>query len=190
MHILFYHKKDKCQPVSVTDRASARAALLKRTIWWDIGMLLLLAGPGMLLYWYAPVLCRMPAIAWLVPVSQSPWEQCKPMFWTICLTAFTRRICMGHLQKGVLTTYAYALLQALICFIAAFYTVTGIWGQAIPMLALFLCWLNTLGALVYLRQTINHQRHSSLPGMMLLLAEALCFVLFTYYPPAIGLFTK
>ncbi|MCR4647079.1 MAG: hypothetical protein K5695_17005 [Oscillospiraceae bacterium] len=189
MHILLYHKTKEPPEQSVTSRAAARAHMLHKTIWWDIGLVLWLAVPGMLGYWYAPVLRNIPLTAWLVPVNGSPWEQCKPLFWGVCFVAVLRWCFTGTLQRGILTTYAAALLQALGGFIAGYYITTGVWRKEIPLLVLFLFWLNTAVLLSYLRKTANSQRRSSMMGAVLLLVLTICFVLFTYRPPQIGLFS-
>ena len=190
MHILLYHKHKEAAAMSVTDRAAARAHILRKTIWWDVGLLLLLAVSGMLCYWYAPVLRNIPAIAWLVPVNGSPWEQLKPLFWPVCITAFVRQFCTGKLQRGILTTYAGGITQAMGGFVTGYYVANGIWGKEIPFLVLFLFWLNAVVLLVYLRRTADHQQHGSWLGAVMLLMLAVCFIVFTYVPPQIGLFQE
>ena len=188
MHLVFYHKSTPDPALSVTNRAAARAHLLRKTVWWDVGLLLLLAGPGMLFYWYAPVLRTMPVLAWLVPVNNSPWEQLKPLFWPVCWMGVLRQFCTGKLQKGLLTTFALGLYQAMGGFIAGYYIISGVWGRALPLLVLFLYWMHAAVLLLYLRREANKQQYSSLLGAVLLLAAAVCLIVFTYRPPQIGLF--
>ena len=189
MHLIFYHKSAPDPALPITDRAAERAHLLRKTAWWDAGLLLLLAGPGMLFYWYAPILRTIPMLAWLVPCSASPWEQLKPLFWPVCFLAVLRLFCTGKLQKGLLTTFALGLYQAMGGFLAGFYIISGIWGRELPLLVFFLYWLHAGVLLLYLRRHANRQSRSNLPGTVLLLAAAVCFVLFTYHAPQIGLFS-
>ena len=188
MRLVFYHKNSPVTPLTVQDRAAARARMLQKTIWWDAGLLLMLAVPGMLSYWYAPLLRTMPVLAWLVPVSESPWEQLKPLFWPVCMMALVRYFVTGKLQRGILTTFAAGFFQAMGGMIAGYYIISGIWGTSIPFLVLFLYWLHAGVLLLYLRRTANHQKFGNLPGAVLLFIAAVCFIVFTYHPPKIGLF--
>ncbi|MBR3629304.1 MAG: hypothetical protein IKN55_02385 [Oscillospiraceae bacterium] len=188
MHLVFYRKSAPDSSLPMLERAAARAHLLRRTAWWDAGLLLLLAGPGTLLYWYAPMLRTLPALVWLTPISSSPWEQLKPMFWTVSLMAVIRYFCTGRLQNGILTTYAAGLFQAMGGIISGYYVISGIWGENIPLLMPFLYWVHALVLVLYLRRSANQQKHSNLPGVFLLSAAAVCFILFTYHTPQIGLF--
>lgn len=189
MHIVAYHhgKRPKIAD-SVTTRAAARQRLLRKTVWWNIGLLLVYAVPGSLACWYAPVLSRYTVLCVLVPVNNSPWEMLKLLFWPGAVTAAVRLCCTGNLQKGILMTYAEGLGFTMGTYLIGYYLITGILGSPVPLLPLFLFLVNAAALVFFLQRTANSQQWGNLPGGVMLLLLAGCFVWFTQHPPGIGLF--
>lgn len=189
MRILLYHKKlDAGHGETILRRASERAHLLKKTILWDLGLLAMLLLAGTLLPRYSSVIPNASILRCFLPINESVWEHLKLLFYPAALIAVIRYLVTGNLQKGIVTTYAMGLVQAELLFIILCYTLHGVLGTPPE-------WLNTailctcgIYLTVYLRYRANHQKRSSLAGLLTLLLMAAGFVWFTYAPPQIGLF--
>lgn len=191
MHIVAYHHgTTQNSHLSVEERARTRQRLLRKTIWWDIGLWIVYIIPGTLAYWYAPVISRYPVFFWLFPANNSPWELLKLLFWPAFLLAGIRYLCTGQLQKGILATYARGLCCMMGTYLTGYYLINGLWGQPIPLLALFLFWVNATALILYLRRKATDQKQGNLIGALLLLLLAFLFIWFTLHPPAIGLFIE
>lgn len=137
---------------------------------------------------------KNPVIGLIAPVSESTWEHLKLLFfpallWMVCgfflwripgrelLAAFTRGICAGMLAVVTL-----------------FYTYTGILGFHLLLLDVLTFLFGVLTAFGIAGKTWKQGTESTgiLPSLMdgfLLILLTLCFFIFTYYVPEIGLFT-
>lgn len=189
MKILLYHKKlDAMHGQNILKRASERSHLLKKTIFWDLGLLTLLVLTGSLLHWYAPYLSQIPVLRSFLPVNDSVWEHLKLLFFPAALTAILRYLVTGSLQKGIVTTYALGIVQAELLLIVLRYTLQGVLGMYPEWLDTAVLCISGIYLTVYLRCRANHQKSGSLIGLLTLLFMAAGFVWFTYTPPQIGLF--
>lgn len=189
MKVLLYHQKFDAAPEIAVQRAQRRARRIRKTIWWDTGVLLLITAAAVWLHPYAVQLSQIPMLRCFLPINRSVWEQCKLLCYPAFLVAVLRYLTMGDLQKGILTTYAEGLLRTVPLLIAGLFTLQGIIGT-LPfwlesaMLCAFGAYLSW-----YLYRHADHQKHGNLPGMLLLLLLEGALIWFTAYPPDLGLFS-
>lgn len=189
MRILLYHKRLSGRTEHpVLDRAAQRKHMLHKTILWDIALVLVSGILGPLLHLYAPLLCRMPVLAVLVPVNESVWEHLKLLFFPAALTACIRYCCTGNLQKGILSTIASGLWRTMLLMVCGFYSISGILGGITLWTDIALFYFCAVYLTIFVRQHANTQRKNNLPGIVFLLLLTGCFIWFTYHPPGIGLF--
>ncbi len=189
MKVLLYHQKFGTSPEIAVQRAQRRARRFRKTIWWDAGTLLFIIAAAVWLHPYAVQLSQIPMLRCFLPITTSVWEQCKLLCYPAFLVTVPRYLTMGDLQKGILTTCAEGLLQAISLLIAGLFTVQGIigsrpfWLETAMLCAcgVFLTW--------YLYRRADHQKHGNLLGMILLLLMEGALIWFTAYPPDLGLFS-
>ncbi|MBR2088652.1 MAG: hypothetical protein IJ906_16315 [Oscillospiraceae bacterium] len=188
MKILLYHEKLTPPPDAVLARARRRSHLLHKTIFWDIGLAVLLCLSGTLLLLYAPYLSQIPALRCFVPCSGSVWESLKLLYFPAAVTALLRWLVTGRLQNGILTTYATGLALTELLMTALLYTLRGITGIADIRLDMGIVCFCGIVLCIYLSCRANHQKRSNLPGMLTLAFMTAAFIRFTFAPPQIGLF--
>ncbi|MDE6729907.1 MAG: hypothetical protein K2J71_03930, partial [Oscillospiraceae bacterium] len=196
---LVYHKNLSASPKNsgqdqdhtILERAAQRKHMLKKTILWDI-LLLFLIGIGSTLIWmFSPVLSQIPALHVLTPIRTSVWENLKLLYFPAFFVGLLRYLCMGNLQKGILTTYAEALLLAMSLFTAGHYIIAGILGKFYLLADVIFFYLSMMLLVWYLRTHADRQKKNSLPGFFMLLLLTGCFIYFTFrIPEQIGLFQE
>ena len=187
MRILFYHKTLDTQK-SILDRAAGRAHLLRKTVVWDIILLVLLFGSAVILHGSASLLSRIPILRYFIPVNTSAWEHLKLLFFPSVLTAVIRYTVTGDLQRGILTTYAEGMLLAGSIMIAGMYTLRGIIGSTSEWQDIAILCTMSIMLCLYLRKRANRQGWNNLPGMLLLILLETAMIFCTDHPPKIGLF--
>ncbi len=189
MHIVYYHPERPAlsqEETNVLNRAAHKQHMHKKTLLWDIAALLLTSIAGPLLH--TSILSHIPAWMWLVPGNESVWEHGKLLFYPLLFAGMARRLFTGKLQRGILTTFAGGILLGLSVMIGGYYLYSGILGWHFLAADIALFYIALSVSIFFIRRAADRQKKSSLPGLLILLLLAGCFVYFTYYPPEIGLF--
>ena len=188
MKILLYHERLSAAQQSITERAAQRSHMLHKTLFWDLGLLVLLLLSGSLLHYYALYPAQMPVLRCFVPACGSVWESLKLLFFPAVLVAVLRYLVTGKLQKGILTTYATGLTLCELLMIVLLYTLRGVLGlESFWLDTGVYCFCGICLTLYMLRQA-NRQKLPNLPGALTLGFMTAGFIWFTDAPPAIGLF--
>ncbi len=189
MKIITYHENRVLDAqTGILDRASRRAHLLKRTVFWDIGTFLFTAGSSVLLRMYADALGNIPMLRCFLPINESVFEQTKLLFFPSFLLTIIRWLTTGDLQKGILTTFTGSFARSFGLFVMLSYSVQGVLGFTGFWLSTGLLAL-TAGYLAWdLHRHAGQQQRTNLPGILLLPLWEAAVIWCTYHPPGIGLF--
>lgn len=129
-------------------------------------------------------------IGLFTPVNESTWEHMKLIFFPMLLYSL---FIMMKLKKDHICTassLSSGILLGTLLIPVIFYTYTGILGYNIFILDLLTFAVSVLAAFytVYkLALSYSMQRYTILL-CGLIIVMTICFLLFTYYPPNIGLF--
>lgn len=129
-------------------------------------------------------------LGFFFPVSESTWEHMKLCFFPMLLYA----LYMNKKLKGDHPCVTSALLSGILLgtFLipVIFYTYSGILGKNYPFFDIATFFISVLLAFaaVYRRCATCEKQHSALWLKLAVFALAICFVIFTYAPPGIGLF--
>lgn len=132
-----------------------------------------------------------PIAASFSAVNESVWEQLKLTFFPVLLYSIFEYFSEGHHLPGYLYARSMAVLSALAFMVVSCYTIRGIIGRdyiALDIILFVASILLTFGL------TFKIQKHrrmfSRRTGMAIFIFLLLTagFVVFTYYPPHIGLF--
>lgn len=189
MQIIYYRKNNPTErEKEILDRAAHKKHLFKKTILWDILLFILLGLLGPLLHYAAHPLVTFPILKGFLPINESIWEHLKLLFYPAAGVAIMRRLSLGKLQHGILTTFAEAILIAITVMVSGFYTYSGILGTHHFLIDIVLFYLCSLILTIYVNKRASRQKKSSLPGLLVLLLLTGCFLFFSYNLPDIGLF--
>ncbi len=126
-------------------------------------------------------------------VNESPWEHLKLLFFPMLITAIIGYFYLKPREEyqNFLCAKTTGILAALSFVIIFFYTYTGIIGTNFAVLDIGSFFVGVLiGEYVTLRLTKEIINCNKFIAIIILIVLFLCFVIFTYNPPNIGLFME
>lgn len=128
-------------------------------------------------------------VAIFSPVNESIWEHLKLLFFPMILSTI-----IGYFYKGknihkYLCAKIIGIISAIIYIIIFFYTYTGIIGTnfaIVDIRSFFIAVL--LGQYISYKKMETEIHCSNIVGITILLILCWCFLIFTFFPPHIGIF--
>ena len=126
------------------------------------------------------------------PVNESIWEHMKLVFFPMFLYFVFERLMTEHYPPALSCANALALLAGTFLIPVTFYTYTGILGFHLATLDIATFYISVIAAF-FLRYHLTVQRKKTGKTRCLCLTAAVllvfvCFLVFTFCPPDIGLF--
>lgn len=122
-------------------------------------------------------------------VNESTWEHLKLLFFPMLITTI---IGYFYLRKNIpnfLCAKAIGIITAIVSTIVIFYTYTGILGTNFAFLNILTFIISAiLGEYISYKIMLSDIYCNNKIAVFLLIILFLCFVLFTYFTPVIGLF--
>lgn len=124
-------------------------------------------------------------------VNESTWEHLKLVFFPMLFMTI-----VGYFYNKDIKNFLYAkfvsILIAMSFIVVFFYTYTGVIGRNFAVLDIGSFFVAVvLGEFYAYRIMIsNKSKINSAVAVSILVAILLCFAIFTYYPPSIGLFAN
>ena len=131
--------------------------------------------------------------AWIAPfsgVNESTWEHMKLLFWPMLLYAVAQRFFFQD-RKDFWCVKLRGILLGLILIPAIFYTYNGVIGRSpdwINIAIFFVCAAVAYIVEARLFKSEKLRCGSPRPAVAVLCIIALCFVVFTFLTPEIGIF--
>ncbi len=125
------------------------------------------------------------------PVNESVWEHLKLGFWPLVVFSAIEYPFIRRNTNNYILAKAIGVLALQMTIIAVFYSYTAFTGR--PILAIdissfvigaVLCHIISYNIILRMKPVRHHARI----GAAILLANAVLFIIFTFYPPHIGLF--
>lgn len=126
----------------------------------------------------------------IAPVNESTWEHMKLLFFPLLLYNALECLFLKKTYAKLLKADAVGLLSGTLLIPVIFYTYTGILGFHTLLLDI-LTFLASVLLSFYIRLKILlscHFKRQTITLLIFVLALGACFLIFTYYPPGIGLF--
>jgi hypothetical protein len=123
------------------------------------------------------------------PVNESTWEHLKLLFFPMLITTI-----IGYFYtKPTICNYLFAKFQGILVSISFiiifFYTYTGIIGTNFAILDIASFFIAVLlGEYISYKKIKSKSTCNNLISIIILLVLCLCFIIFTFFPPHIGLF--
>lgn len=131
-------------------------------------------------------------LGFFFPVNESTWEHMKLCFFPMLLYSFYMNKKLWKDYPGITAALLCGILLGTFSIPVLFYTYSGILGRnCLPLdIGTFIASVLLAFAVAYKFSVSQKQmRHISLLRSCVI-AVAVCFLLFTYYPPDIGIFAN
>lgn len=122
-------------------------------------------------------------------VNESTWEHLKLLFFPMLITTIFGYSYIGKSIPNFLCAKTLGITTAILFTIVFFYTYSGILGTnfAFINIATFLFSI-TIGEFLAYKILLSNFSCNNKFAIIILVTLFLCFVIFTYFPPEIGLF--
>lgn len=122
-------------------------------------------------------------------VNESTWEHLKLVFFPMLISTIVGFIYYKKEFPNYLCVKTKGILLALSFIVIFFYTYTGILGKNLSVLDIGSFIIAVILAEYYtLKNVSNKSTCNNFTASITLIALFLCFIIFTYFPPYIGLF--
>lgn len=159
---------------------------LKQTTWYGI---LLVMGLGTLLHFTYQWSGNSPLVGLFSAVNESTWEHMKLLFFPSFIYFLLERKYTARKYPNLLTCRMLGLLLGLAFIPVSFYTYTGVVGKSFPPIDIAIFFVSVLITFLCCRPLQKYHIHLTVPlSLLILLGLLFCFLIFTFYPPRIGLF--
>lgn len=128
-------------------------------------------------------------VATFSAINESVWEHLKLLFFPMLLTTIIGYFYIGKSTSDFLCSKVFGILASMSFIIIFFYTYTGIIGRSIVFIdiASFFVAIILGEYLAYKLMTCNIKCNNII-AIIILASILICFIVFTYFIPNIGLF--
>lgn len=121
-------------------------------------------------------------------INESTWEHLKLLFFPMVITTIIGYIYSKDFVSNYLCTKTKALLISLAFIVVFFYTYTGILGTNYDIINIGSFVVAVLLAEFYTIKSVTNYAENNLFCLCIWIILSILFILFTFYPPHIGLF--
>ncbi|HIV25300.1 MAG TPA: hypothetical protein IAB71_05870 [Candidatus Scatomonas pullistercoris] len=132
-----------------------------------------------------------PLLALVVPVSESTWEHMKMLFFPMLLWSLLESALLRKKYPDLFWADAAGILTGLLLIPAIFYTYSGILGRTWMIADILLFYVSILAGFLVRSRLARRRNRPGISRWILLgalLALLAAFFLFTWNPPAFGIF--
>lgn len=164
---------------------------MNRVRQWELAGLFLVTVAGAVLHFVYNWTGKAIVVSAFVPVNESTWEHLKLLFMPYLAYSGVQYLAVGKRIGGFWHAKAAGVILGMAAIVIVFYTYTGILGRNFLW---FDIGIFMLGVLVAFQESARRlHRHADRiwqerAGIFCLALLFLAFVLFTFFPPRIGLF--
>lgn len=144
---------------------------------------------GTLLHFTYKFLGENIFISWFSAINESVWEHLKLLFFPMLLTTMIGYFYMGKAVPNFLCSKALGIVTSMLFIIIFFYTYTGIIGKSIVFIDIASFFVAAiLGEYLAYRLMTSNFKCNNVIAIISLVIILICFIVFTYSPPNIGIF--
>lgn len=130
-----------------------------------------------------------PVVALFSAVNESTWEHLKLLFFPMLILTIIEMVFFSEkLPENFLSSRTCGIISGMLFIVAGFYTLTGVIGKSYDFLNIALYFAAVIFSLWVENKRNGGQNPNEKSSYAMLLAIALAFFVFTFYPPNIGLF--
>ena len=125
-------------------------------------------------------------------VNESTWEHLKLLFWPAVFFSIAEYFFWGYRYKNFLPVKFFSILTGMAIIVTVFYTYSGILGKNLIFMDILTFFLGAAGtycfSFYFIQKNIWRGNRTVSFSALMILVLALCFILFTFIPPYMGLF--
>lgn len=122
-------------------------------------------------------------------INESTWEHLKLLFFPMLITSIIGYFYLKPITSSFICARFYAILSSILFTIVFFYTYTGILGKNIATLNIATFYISTIiGECISYKIMLSNFNCNNKIFLIILCILFLSFIIFTYFPPKIGLF--
>ena len=144
---------------------------------------------GILLHFTYALSGQNPIIATFSAVNESVWEHLKLIFFPTLITILIGCILFKDILPQYLSAKASGLFAAMLFLIVFYFTYVGILGESIPFIDILSFFVAIfLEEFITCQELTTNKPSSWQTSLFLLILLLICFIVFTFSPPQIGLF--
>lgn len=122
-------------------------------------------------------------------VNESTWEHLKLLYFPMLLTTIIGYFYFDKKVKNFICSKTIGIIVAMLFTVIFFYTYTGILGKNIAIIDIASFFIATiLGEFITYILIINNFKCNNKTAIIVLVILLICFIVFTFYAPKIGLF--
>ena len=164
---------------------------MKRSIWaWQLMGFAITSLGGTLLHFLYDLTGEAKWIAPFSGVNESTWEHMKLLFWPMLIYAIIQSFFFSDIND-----FWYIKLRGIILGLGLipiiFYTYNGAIGKSPDWVNIGIFFVSAAVAFIYENRKFNDERRayrSNAFSITALSAVALLFIIFTFFPPSLGIF--
>ncbi len=131
-------------------------------------------------------------IGFFVPVSESIWEHLKLIFYPIAIVSLAEYYLCKVCTPDFLCIKVRSIWLGMLSTVVIFYTYVGVWGGVIEWLNIVVYFIAmTIAYCFSCKRLIHSGQIKNTPVLCIIsfVVVAILFMIFSLYPPAIGIFT-
>lgn len=130
-----------------------------------------------------------PVVAIFSSINESVWEHLKLLFFPMLLSIIIGYFYIGKDIPNFLCSKVLGIITSMAFMVIFFYTYTGILGRNIPVIDITSFFIATiLGEFVSYVLIVNKFKCNNVIAIITLALIFVCFMIFTYFTPNIGIF--
>ena len=124
-------------------------------------------------------------------VNESVWEHLKLLFFPMLLTTIIGYFYIGKNIPNLLCAKTIGIITSMVFMIIFFYTYSGVIGSTIPIIDIGSFFVSTvLGEFISYILMINKFNCNKKLAIIVLIILSICFIIFTFNPPNLGIFSE
>ena len=144
---------------------------------------------GTLLHFTYKISGQNNIVAIFSSINESVWEHLKLLYFPMLLTTIIGCFYFKNNIPNLLCSKTIGIFIAISFTVIFFYTYTGIIGKNIATIDISSFFIATiLGELVSYLLIVNNFKCNKILAIIILLIIFICFIVFTYLPPSLGIF--
>ncbi|MBR6504141.1 MAG: hypothetical protein IKT41_00170 [Clostridia bacterium] len=122
-------------------------------------------------------------------INESTWEHLKLLFFPMLITIIIGYFYIGKNTSNFLCAKTIGIILSMLFTITFFYTYSGILGKNIDIINILTFFIAVLlGEYTAYRIMLSEFKCNKKISSFILIILLFCFIIFTFYPPKIGLF--
>ncbi len=132
-------------------------------------------------------------LGYFFAINESTWEHLKLLFFPTVLFSFIEFFFVKHEIENYIPSVIISVIVGMISIIVLFYSYTGFLGYSIDAINIAIFYMGLIIMLIVKNKIISNEIFSSTNANLFFLVLggiiAFLFIMFTYSPPTLGVFT-